>query len=92
MPGSILAYDVLDSRENLLMKAGLKLTVQSLAILERKNISHIHIVDDVIQTPEQLEIIKKTIEESLAFRFRKSSSSPEMRKLQSILLAYQLEK
>ena len=90
--GLILAYDVLDSRENLLLKSGMKLTEQALAILERKNISHIHIVDDVLQSAEKLEALRKKIDKSLEFRFRMTSASPDMCQLKSILLDYQLDK
>ncbi|MCK5092488.1 MAG: hypothetical protein KAR30_08155 [Gammaproteobacteria bacterium] len=91
-PGSILAYDVLDSREKLLLKAGIKLTEQALVLLERKNISHVHIIDDVMKSAGQLEVMRKKIDESLAMRFRNTNASPDMCKLKSILLDYQLEK
>lgn len=91
-PGTRLGYDVLDDKGNRLLAAGSKLTEQALTMLGRRNITHIHIAEDEIKSPEQLDIMRGNIEKSLMHRFRKATASSEMRRFKSILLDFQLAK
>lgn len=91
-PGTRLGYDVLDAKGSRLLTAGSKLTEQALSMLARRNITHIHIAEDEIKSPEQLDVMRSNIEKSLVFRFRKANASPEMQQFKSILLDYQLDK
>lgn len=83
--GATLGQDVLDAQDNRLLGAGVKLTANTLALLQKRGIRSVCIVQDNLLSPEQQQEQQQAIEQRLVQRFRQVQADPNMLQLQAIL-------
>lgn len=90
-PGETLGRDVLDAKGNRLLTAGIELSANTLALLQRRGIKGVAVVRENRLSLEQQEILRQTVEQDLAQRFRKLQDDSSMQKLRALLRDYRLE-
>jgi hypothetical protein len=89
-PGAILGRDVLDAKGNCLLAADVELSANTLALLQRRNIKSVAVVQENNMTVEQQEALQQATEQQLSQRFRQLQDDPSMLQLQALLRDYRL--
>ncbi|HED14333.1 MAG TPA: hypothetical protein ENI62_11890 [Gammaproteobacteria bacterium] len=89
--GAILGQDVLDAQDNRLLNVGVELTTNTLALLRKRGIKSVCIVQENQLSPEQQQEQQQAIEQRLVQRFRQVQADPDMQQLQTILKDYYLD-
>ncbi len=83
--GATLGQDVLDAHDNRLLNAGVELTANTLALLRKRGIRSVSIVQENLLSPEQQQMQQQAVEQRLAQRFRQVQADPNMQQLQAML-------
>jgi len=89
--GAILATDLKDSNDSLILPASIVLSQAILDKLKARGEQSICIVVEENYSNEQREALRQQIEEQLLSRFRKSNDQPLMQELKQILLSHRLK-
>lgn len=90
-PGMILAADILDRRNHLLLPCGRELTEVAISNLEKRQISSIVIQWEDHRDDAELAAERENIHQQIDQLFANTEEQTELQKLKQLILDYRLE-